>query len=1148
MSRTLHASATSLLHHLLGDDDEEQDGSDEYENDEEFYQSNEEEDREQEEDFDDDQEDDEPHLEGQDRLEESRVDLLVNPLASSSSSAQKHHQRPLKQFLKQQKKNKDHSPQVIPMTDPKEIEQFYEQLKIIKKHHENEDNDGHQCSLHHLSLQSPLSQTATSNKCSISLFNEHANTLKVYKHSISKRYDQIRERALNEHPIQVRVKDHLKKICPDYKQLKYQVDRVEMKQLNVSKLLGYATCYIPKLHSIFIHGGTNQSNNAQCRDVFVYNIHQNSFHVLEFLNRNLERYYYYSRQGMTKHFMVPVAQSDCILVFGGGAVSVLTFKKVLSLSSQRNSSGNSGGMNSVSGSNNTINAFHEVIRHLKWGVKHYDPYSQKFTYYQTSIPFLNHELFNFSEYYNFQHVLDPSTLTLYLFGGKFQRSNHREVDESHLIFKIEIISQNNPLVIGHNHFSVAFQLSVLIPSHKFQSYSSKITSNQTSFRSNSLICMKCSGDDDNDRSSLLTGTIPVTSITIASLLSHRKHMSTCFVPTTHEIYFYGGIEQNQWRNEMYYFNTHSNRWSMIDMNYSYLDIESLISSTTTTSLNAMTTMVNQKIPQLTPNPKRVIPTMTLNYDSKSMLLFDRIDGSIYCYSLSQSSSGRQSAWNVIHPLGIQSHADYMNVNRILPTQNIVAPPYQTIPQSYYQVLRVGEKLYILNTTTNISESNASGDMGSNMSGSYSCKHFFPIQILTNPIVNTNDTNILSHISLIYRSQEYADVKFVVKKYKKNNANIAENNGHDEYEYFTGHKSIISCRCPYLKELIQQSDYYEEENDSSKRGYYNQSSNTRMLIVKIHDTTSDLFKAILDFIYLGELHLHEDDTTTQHDAVSVDIGKENEQFTIVNRFLSICKKWNFKSEFFESLCRFDQSLHLDVYTKIISDFERDIVSMVNNHEAFADVKIILEDEDYIEGEEMQFTENSKDSHTFSHQQADVVTQNDTEEGTMEGIESDHNLLLPPHSCHYEMVQVHKCMIIRLPFFAKMFEHGFSESLTNTIRFKSNVLDKNALIQVLHYIYTDRSTEITPANCIGILVYSQMFGLSQLASNCRNMIRANLTPHNCSAILEIAQMYKDQALEREVIEYISKNTEASELVLQADSCLSTESKLAIKKKKK
>ncbi|KAG2381259.1 hypothetical protein C9374_006248 [Naegleria lovaniensis] len=1166
MSSSRNTSASTLLLHLTGEDEYSEE-----EEEDEPYSSHEEE-------VDDEQlVDDEwyapsvgsnqnkenqqqPHDEESSSLWDTQgVDILK--LASSQKldpSNSKHHS--LKQFLKstQPSKKKASPSQIIPMTDPKEIELFYEQLKIIKKDH-HEDDEKHPAlnfSLHHFSLQSPLSQTATSNKCSISLFNEHANTLKIYSHGISDRYVQACKRALNDRPPQVKPKAFLKTLYPDYKQMKYQVDRKEMRELNFSKLLGYATCYIPKLNSIFIHGGTNQSTNAQSNDVYIYNIHQNSFHILDFLNQtNNRRYHSCYYQGMSKHFMIYVAQKDCILIFGGGTVKALTFKKVLSLSSQRNGSGLSSSHSTSSSNAVATNSFDEMIHHLKWGIKQYDQYAQKFFYSQSVIPFLNQASFDFSEYCNFQHVLDPSTLTLYLFGGKFKRSHHRELDESHLIFKIEIVPQTNALVIGNQHFPVAFQLSILIPSHKYQSYSSKILNfphNRCSFQSNSLICMKCSDSDEaNNHTTTSLGAIPVTSTTIASLLSHRKHMSTCFVPSTHEIYFYGGHEQNQWRNEMYCFNTELNRWSMMDMNYSYLDIESPISTSLMNIHSAATdSTTHTKIPQLTPNPRRIVPTMTVNYDSKSMLLFDRIDGSIYCYSFSQSSSGKQSAWSVIHPLGIQSHTDYINCSRILPTQNIVSQPYQTMPQSYYQVLRVGEKLYILNTTTSTMSGTENSGNTSGRNSLYSCKHFFPIQILTNPIVNTNDINILSHISSIYRSQEYVDVKFVVKKFKKNDSSGGCNSGNgnenhlDEYEYFTGHKSIISCRCSYLKELIQQSNYYEEDNDSNKNYYYQSSnnSNTRMLIVKIEDATSDLFKAILDFIYLGEVHLHEDDSASMLNdtAMNDNIQKEAEKFTIVNRFLSICKKWNFKSEFFESLCQFDQSIHLDVYTRIISDFERDIASMVNSNESFADVKIILEDEDYIEGEEDEMkllTEHLKNMNSQEE------TYDEEGEQEMENI-----IELPvPHQCHYEMVQVHKCMIIRSPFFAKMFEHGFTESLTNTIRFKSNVLDKNALIQVLHYIYTDRSTEITPANCIGILVYSQMFGLSQLASNCRNMIRANLTPHNCAAILEIAQVYKDQALEREVIEYICKNTEACDLILQSDH-VSTESKLAIKKKLK
>ena len=228
---------------------------------------------------------------------------------------------------------------------------------------------------------------------------------------------------------------------------------------------------------------------------------------------------------------------------------------------------------------------------------------------------------------------------------------------------------------------------------------------------------------------------------------------------------------------------------------------------------------------------------------------------------------------------------------------------------------------------------------------------------------------------------------------------------------------------------------------------------------VENVSSQLFRAILDFIYTGEFSLQEQFSAEEEQAES-----------IVNKFLQLCKDWNFKREFFEKISQFEQAIYLDIFSTIIHDFEKDIKSLLSDSTTHtrAIVNIVIGDYEM-------------DEQLIEEQEQQIPNEEDT-------------------------IKVHKCVIVRSSYFSKMFEHGFSESLTNTVRLVN--FDKGALIQVLHYIYTDR-TEINPSNCVGILIYSQLFGLPQLANNCRNMIRANLSAYNCIQILEISQLYKDQS---------------------------------------
>lgn len=116
--------------------------------------------------------------------------------------------------------------------------------------------------------------------------------------------------------------------------------------------------------------------------------------------------------------------------------------------------------------------------------------------------------------------------------------------------------------------------------------------------------------------------------------------------------------------------------------------------------------------------------------------------------------------------------------------------------------------------------------------------------------------------------------------------------------------------------------------------------------------------------------------------------------------------------------------------------------------------------------------------------------------------------------------HKLILYRSPYFKSMFTSGMLESQTNSIDFQN--MDKNAVLEVLNFLYTDR-IEVTNENCVGVLVYSLMFGVTEISDYCRAIVGQNLTIQNVVEMLEIADIYNDVSLRRICLNFIKTNYE-------------------------
>jgi hypothetical protein len=186
---------------------------------------------------------------------------------------------------------------------------------------------------------------------------------------------------------------------------------------------------------------------------------------------------------------------------------------------------------------------------------------------------------------------------------------------------------------------------------------------------------------------------------------------------------------------------------------------------------------------------------------------------------------------------------------------------------------------------------------------------------------------------------------------------------------------------------------------------------------------------------------------------------------VEKFVALAKRWPSPSytELVENICTTNKPTYLDTHQKMIDKYESDLSVLVNNEMMYTDVQLLL-------GKDLDMC-----------------------------------------------VSAHKFILARAPYFHRMFASGFKEAEESQVEFDH--MDLEAMLKVLTFIYTDR-VDVSPATCLGVLIYSSMLGLVELCNFCRNMVKNVLTKENVLQVLDIADLYKDSALKRECMTVIAK----------------------------
>lgn len=147
--------------------------------------------------------------------------------------------------------------------------------------------------------------------------------------------------------------------------------------------------------------------------------------------------------------------------------------------------------------------------------------------------------------------------------------------------------------------------------------------------------------------------------------------------------------------------------------------------------------------------------------------------------------------------------------------------------------------------------------------------------------------------------------------------------------------------------------------------------------------------------------------------------------------------------------------------------------------------------------------------------------------MEKLEEDMNTLI--ESENYSdtsivlgdlSIPAHQVILCRAPYFESMILSGMSESVTGIIDLEG--FERAPILEILGYLYTNQ-LNVSSQNCIGVLMYAHMFGLSTLSSNCRTIAYQNFNPKNVLDVLGIAELYSDQILKRLCLQYVKKNVD-------------------------
>jgi hypothetical protein len=269
----------------------------------------------------------------------------------------------------------------------------------------------------------------------------------------------------------------------------------------------------------------------------------------------------------------------------------------------------------------------------------------------------------------------------------------------------------------------------------------------------------------------------------------------------------------------------------------------------------------------------------------------------------------------------------------------------------------------------------------------------------------------------------------------------KDNDHDKFVEIKAHRAIVTARCSYLKERVQEA--LEQVQATSEDDYYvPELSGPEMIYLDVPEYPAVVVDAFIHFLYSGEIHLE---------------GADN-----LNKLINLAETWSpdRHAPMLRQLCS-GESFYLDTTDLVLHQLEEDFSQLINS-ELHSDLMLRIGD---------------------------------------------------------DLMPAHKIILCRSSFFRSMLLSGMQESTAAEIELEFN---QEVVLEILQFLYTDR-IEVSPSNCIGVLVYSSMLGLAEVSNYCRNMAGNLLADDNVFSVLSVAEMYFDLSLRRHCVKYLQQHYE-------------------------
>ena len=333
------------------------------------------------------------------------------------------------------------------------------------------------------------------------------------------------------------------------------------------------------------------------------------------------------------------------------------------------------------------------------------------------------------------------------------------------------------------------------------------------------------------------------------------------------------------------------------------------------------------------------------------------------------------------------------------------------------------------------------------------------------LMNLNDPGkrlpICDYLETRRREGYLCDLVFKLKDTKQNAESV------DSISCILAHKCIIKARCSYLQNKVQSSS--ERISSHEFEGTFLEEELT---IVDMTECCTNIFEKYIDYLYTGTIILSN--------------SKEVNQFLEFVKLVSEVKHF----PYIQKICSMDLRKDLSLTREILEVMHKDFTSLIDD-KTYSDLVIVLD-------------------HDGSNQPP-----------PMEEISMEDELLSPLSDSKIPSsgIFVHKLIVSRSPFFARMFvTSGMLESKEKVVHLTD--YSKEIMMDLLKYLYTD-IIQLSPRNCLGILVYCLMLDLGDLASCCRRMVSSLVDNNNVWTIHEIAVLYNEKTLECSCEQYIANN---------------------------